>query len=353
MWEIRVFTGRNEAGKPTQVSKTIRGTKREAQRAAAALESRPTSHAAGRSVADVLTAWREVNQGVWSEASRRDYASRARFIAEDPIGEISVARLNVSEVERWHARMRRAGVGEAAIRSRHGVLRAALSQAVRWEWVLDNVASRARLRQPRRAPRGSLTVEDVRSVIAAARDIDPAASVALRLAAVTGARRAELAALKWDDLDDDGLTIDSSVTQRRGTGDSAYIDEPTKTANRRTVHLDAGTVAEIRSLQDERQAISPYMFSFDSTPAPPSRIGWWWKRARTLAGIDPRWRLHDLRHWSATTAISGGTDVRTVAGRLGHANPAMTLRVYAHAVDAADRTLGEQLGELLDPRDPS
>ena len=40
-----------------------------------------------------------------------------------------------------------------------------------------------------------------------------------------------------------------------------------------------------------------------------------------------KWRLHDLRHWSATVSIGQGHDVRTVAGRLGHSNPAMTLRV--------------------------
>jgi integrase len=42
-------------------------------------------------------------------------------------------------------------------------------------------------------------------------------------------------------------------------------------------------------------------------------------------------------------AIGQGHDVRTVAGRLGHANPAMTLRVYAHAFAAA----GTGLGDLL------
>jgi len=54
VWEIRVFTGRDTSGKPTQISKTVRGTKREAQRVAAALESRPPSNAGGRTVAEVL-----------------------------------------------------------------------------------------------------------------------------------------------------------------------------------------------------------------------------------------------------------------------------------------------------------
>jgi predicted nucleotidyltransferase len=40
--------------------------------------------------------------------------------------------------------------------------------------------------------------------------------------------------------------------------------------------------------------------------------------------------------------------VRTVAGRLGHANPAMTLHVYAHTVTAADEALAVALGDVLD-----
>jgi len=55
-----------------------------------------------------------------------------------------------------------------------------------------------------------------------------------------------------------------------------------------------------------------------------------------------------LRHWSATMAISHGHDIRTVANRLGHANPAMTLRVYAHAVEAPDIDLAASLGSILD-----
>jgi integrase len=45
--------------------------------------------------------------------------------------------------------------------------------------------------------------------------------------------------------------------------------------------------------------------------------------------------------------IAGGHDVRSVAGRLGHANPAMTLRVYAHAVQGGDERIAEDLGRLL------
>lgn len=348
VWEIRVFTGRDLSGRPTQVSRTIRGTKREAQRVAAAFESRPPSNAAGRTVADVLRAWRDVNQPVWAETTRRDYESRIALIEADPVAEMPVARLSVADVERWHARMRKTGVGEAAIRGRHSVLRAALAQALRWEWVASNPASQAVLRQPKRAPRDAMTPDEVRAAISAAREIDPAAGAALRLAAVAGLRRAELAALQWTDLEGDQLTIDSSACVVRRDGESSVEDVATKTGNRRVLTLDPATVDAINDMRVDREQISPYLFSDTTGPANPDRIGWWWSRAREQSGIARKWRLHDLRHWTATTAITTGHDVRTVAGRLGHANPAMTLRVYAHAVEGADQALASTLASTLD-----
>ena len=57
--------------------------------------------------------------------------------------------------------------------------------------------------------------------------------------------------------------------------------------------------------------------------------------------------LHSLRHWMVTTSLVGGTDVRTVAGRAGHRDASMTLRVYAHAMEEADRETASRLGRVL------
>lgn len=350
VWEVRVFTGADERGRPTQVSRTVYGTKRDARRVAAELESGPgRASGGGRTVADVLDAWVDQNGPTWAPSSARDQRSRVRSIQADRIASITLARLSVADVERWHARLRARGMQDAGIRNQHGVLRAALAQAMRWGWVHTNVASSARLRSARTAVRDVMSVDDVRAVIAAAAEIDEAAGLALRLAAVAGARRAELAALRWRDERDGLLTIDSAIeVLRDGEAARELRDAPTKTANVRTLTLDAGTVEVIARLRDEREEMSPWMFGVGEGPVSPDRIGWWWRRAREAAGIDGRWRLHDLRHWSATVAIGQGHDVRTVAGRLGHANPAMTLRVYAHAFAAADQAVAAGLGGLLD-----
>jgi integrase len=53
---------------------------------------------------------------------------------------------------------------------------------------------------------------------------------------------------------------------------------------------------------------------------------------RSAANPLPHARLHDLRHLHATTLLLAGVPVHLVAARLGHADPAVTLRVYAHVL---------------------
>ena len=55
----------------------------------------------------------------------------------------------------------------------------------------------------------------------------------------------------------------------------------------------------------------------------------------------PHARLHDLRHVHATTLLLAGAQVHVVAARLGHADPSITLRVYAHVIS-------NQLAEAAD-----
>ncbi len=59
-------------------------------------------------------------------------------------------------------------------------------------------------------------------------------------------------------------------------------------------------------------------------------------------------RLHDLRHFVATTLLGAGVDLQTVAGRLGHAGGGRTtLAVYSHFQQATDRDAADLLGKLL------
>src|SRR5262245_53646187 len=122
VWEIRVFTGTDARGRPTQLSKTIHGGKRKAQRAAAEMEVRPgRASPGGRIVSDVLDAWVAQNLDTWAPSSARDQQSRVRTIKKDQIARLSLARLSIGDVERWHTRLRQAGMRDAGIKNQHGV----------------------------------------------------------------------------------------------------------------------------------------------------------------------------------------------------------------------------------------
>ena len=349
VWEVRVFTGSDARGRPTQLSRTVHGGNREALRLAAELEVGPgRASPAGRSVSDLLDAWVEQNLDTWAPSSARDQQSRVKAIKKDQISRLPLARLTVGDVERLHTRLGKAGLQDAGIKNLHGVLRAALSQAERWGWASSNVASLARLRSLRVQQCDVMSVDEVLAAIAAAAAIDPAVELALRLAAVAGARRAELAALKWTDVHGGQLTIDSAIeVVKRGDGQPELRDASTKTASTRTLTLDAATLDLIGEVRRVREEYGPWMFGLGPELVNPDRIGYWWRQARKKSGIDAKWRLHDLRHWSATVAIGQGHDVRTVAGRLGHTDAAMTLRVYAHAFASADQAVAVALGGLL------
>ncbi len=348
-WEIRVFVGYDDAGKPVQVSKSVKGGRRDAERMAAQLSGRPQARSGALTVGGLLDDYIDFKGPTWSLSTQRDYANRAERIKADPIGTKMIARITVAEVDRWHQRLRKAGVGDAQIRNFHTLLRAAFGQAVRWELLPTNPVAVARPQRAKKVPRGVMSVEEVGAALATAATVHSSVHLALRLAAVAGARRAELAALRWDSVVDGRVVIDHNITIDRTklTDDpERLVYAPTKTGDRRAVSLDATTLELIEKLRAESE--SPWMFGEDEQPPSPDKLGWWWKRVRKDAGLDPKWRLHDLRHWSATHAIAGGHDVRSVAARLGHADPTTTMRTYAHALEGLDGAIAETLAGVLD-----
>ena len=181
----------------------------------------------------------------------------------------------------------------------------------------------------------------------------------LRLAATSGARRGELCALRWKhvDLDKGALLIERSIVEN---AKGELVEKDTKTHAARRLRLDAGTVDRLQQHRAEREGYGTalrrivhaddFVFSLDPagrTPWRPGYVTLAFCRLRDDLAL-PGVRLHDLRHFAATILLSGGKDVKTVSGRLGHANAATTLGVYAHFIEAADADAADHLGATLD-----
>lgn len=84
----------------------------------------------------------------------------------------------------------------------------------------------------------------------------------------------------------------------------------------------------------------------DGSPIEPDALSRRFQKTAKRAGF-PVPRLQDLRHCAAVLMLTQGVPVHVVAGRLGHANPSITLSIYAHFLPSADKLAADVIGDAL------
>ena len=188
------------------------------------------------------------------------------------------------------------------------------------------------------------------------------------VALFSGARRGELAALKWSDIDLDKRTISirRAVTCSKESG--LQIKGPKTRAGKRTVKLPSICFDLLLELKREqtlnciklgsswegsrgKEYDNNYVFSneFGRITHPDTFTG---KFRDILNAYNasvpeekylPLIRLHDLRHSAASHLVAGGMDIQTIARRLGHSKPSFTMDTYAHAFETRDDIASDML----------
>jgi integrase len=157
-------------------------------------------------------------------------------------------------------------------------------------------------------------------------------------------------ALRWSDIDlDGGIVHFRRAIKQVG---SRMIEGDTKTHQERSVALPPQAVDQLRGyrlvldgLADDPFVVSPV--PDHGKPYTPDAVSRMFRRIARAAGQP--YHLHQLRHFSATQAIAAGLGAVSVAARLSLADASVTLRVYAHAVEARDHEAGDFLGGLVMP----
>ena len=245
----------------------------------------------------------------------------------------------------------------AAIRQVHITVSGALSAAVRWGWIKSNpaaVARKPRLPTPEPDPPSPA---DAARIVAAAWERDDDWGTFVWLVMVTGMRRAEVLALRWSRVDLDGGTLD--IRRNYVWANGRGVEKDTKTHQMRRIALDPETVEVLRAHRARHEVVArsiglelaaqAYLFSHDPSrerPYHPSSVTHRYTAMCAKLGIDSH--VHALRHYSATELLTAGVDLRTVAGRLGHASGgATTLRVYAAWVSESDKRAAAILGSRM------
>jgi integrase len=298
------------------------------------------------------------------------YRAKAKRIQASPVANKSLTKLTAKDLDDFYLDLKSSGLSPSSVRHFHRILRAALNQGVKWGWVDVNVSNKATVPT---APVPELflpTTEQARGlVVRAEQTASPDLGPIILFAMLTGVRRGELCGIQWSDIDwmAQLVTIRRSIWQVRSTWG---VKDP-KTHQVRTVALDDTGIALLAARRERAELdakavgveLSDHSFLWSTqpdgrTPRTPNSLSRAFHRlcrtieAEAIAADPPRvetwnFRFHDLRRWSATQIVAQGNDPRTVASRLGHSDPALTLRTYSHALEARDRDAAEALGRTL------
>jgi integrase len=342
-----VYLGRGPDGTKSYRAQTIRGTYRDAERELsrllADLRERPT----GRPpvpFGDVLDRWLVMKRHHVEPTTFSSYEWISRTYIRSAFADRLVTSLSALDLDGLYVELQRRGLSAQTVRRCHTVLRQSLAQAQKWGFIERNPAVDATpppaVHHEVRPP----TARQVGALIDVARFQDPAFGTYLRLLATTGCRRGEGCALRWSDIDlgRREVLISRSITH---VG-SEMRETDTKSHRSRRVTLDEGTAAMLATHKRSQLETSiglrglgddAYVFS-DAAGRPwrPDVCTNRFARLRSTLHLDDV-RLHDLRHFVATTLSDGGLPIATVSARLGHRDAATTLNVYTHAQGPADQ----------------
>ncbi len=182
------------------------------------------------------------------------------------------------------------------------------------------------------------------------------AGALIHVAAMTGMRRGELVALRWDavDLRRSTVKVRAAATYLDGV---ETIDVPKTKRSRRTIDLDQRTVSVLkrhrRTQREELFELGVTSPSDDRVfaneigePMRPHSVGQAFNRLVESSGI-PRIRLHDLRHTHASHLLAAGVNAKVVSERLGHASVSFTLDTYGHVMPGQQSEAAEAAAALL------
>ncbi len=287
---------------------------------------------AGRYVRDTRTTFEDYARGWLAEQlhQRPGTAAQARSKLEryafPIIGPHPIGRLTRADVQRVISEA--TALGPDARRILYVYVRAVFSAAVEDRIVQVSPCRRVNLPE---AVRRRVTPLDVDTVAVLARAMTPHLAGAVWFCAGTGVRPGEMRGLTVDRVDADRVTIDRQLSDTATAYRPAW--GPLKTdASPRTIRLAAVTQ---KRLEEHLDAFPPGRHGLVFTSArggalARSTIQSAWVSARNGLDLGGRSGWHDLRHHHASLLIAAGASPRAVADRLGHADPAETLRTYSH-----------------------
>lgn len=284
-----------------------------------------------------------------------DYKSIIERKLVPKLGKIKLQDLTTGNLQNLYKKLREANLSNRTVQYVHTVIFGALKQAYSENLVSKNVAQSCVVPKPQKKEMRILTEEEIRRLLESNRHHRLYPLLLLEL--VTGLRRSELLALRWQDIDftNKVLYVRGNVIETTETG--VIRQEQTKTASGiRTISLQQSILDELlihkgRQLDDIANGTIK-----DNGIVFPNRSGSY-MRPSTLtqafskqlaknAGLDIT-SFHSLRHTSASLLIAANVHAKVISERLGHSGINITMNTYGHLMSNEQKKASEKITDKI------
>jgi integrase len=298
------------------------------------------------SVRDLYERWREEKAPAMRPRSRVEQERLFRQCIEPELGSRKVADVSHEDIDRLHRKIThrkspRKGQNGAPVRANRTVSFASrlFNLAVVWKMRADNPCKGIEKNPEQPRHRYLTEAELARLDAALAAEPDRQLINILWLLLLTGARKGEVLAMRWEHLD---------------LGEPAVWTKPASAVKQDRLHrvplnnqardiLIA--IKDARSGNVVRLSPSPFVFPERNELGRVRDIKRGWERICKAAGLT-NLRIHDLRHSFASFLVSAGHGLPMIGALLGHSQAQTTSR-YAHLMDSAQRAASEALATLV------
>ena len=287
----------------------------------------------------------------------RGYQSVIDHHVAPAFGSIPISKLTTHHLDSFYAKCTADGSSPRTVRNINAVIRSALNQAIRWGWIDRNPANLVTLPEPPPLKIEAPDPTQAAALLKGCFERDDRLGAFVFLASVTGCRRGEIAALRWSSLSGSTLHITHSVYQ---SGGDEGLKAP-KSGRERQVQLAAPVVEWLAEWRGRCEARAS---DFGVTLEESGFIISDWPDGSRLIRMDrvthtfrtvadslgmPQFHLHSLRHFVATELLAAGLSAKDTAEMLGHADPSLTLRVYAHATQSRQIEAARTMASAVTP----
>lgn len=270
------------------------------------------------------------------------------------LGHLQLSRLTPDHVQKMLNRLSDNGLSYNSVRNVRAALRCALNQALRYGYVMRNVATLVDIPGKVTFKPQPLTHEQAQQLLTTVKG--NRLEALFRIALGLGLRKGEILGLRWENIDLVGATLHISGSLQRQNG--RLERSTTKTdASIRTIALPPTLVKALEQHRErqeaERKAATNWTESgmvFTSrigTPLSPESLTENFKTLLKKAVLPKSIRFHDLRHTCATLMIKQGVHPRVVMEILGHSQIATTMNTYGHVLPEVQRDAVNVLDRLF------